>query len=327
MAGTVLNSALARGFVSALRAEYLEGVEQGVGKFFEEVEPAEPAGAVMDVLEEMVRRATMKAETIKMVAVKLGLDALAAEPGKAAAAKLAGKSAAVAAKDRALKAQGITLPRPKAPPKAQPKAPPKAPTAAAMELEMHLHEIPCRNEYEISMATMVGTVLSFAYDGGANPGTRRTAVFIQHETLNGGAAGFRAEHDGKPKKYNLAKCSGMQSACTSDSDGAAATAQLFATGDATGVMEHVKPELLLGTPVGDTAFAETELSEFVEVECAVEPTQAAAVAACAAALPAPLATLASMGFDVTSARVLDAIIASDGDMQAAVLSLIQEGSA
>ena len=319
MAGTVLNSALARGFVSALRAEYLEGVEQGVGKFFEEVEPAEPAGAVMDVLEEMVRRATMKAETIKMVAVKLGLDALAAEPGKAAAAKLAGKSAAVAAKDRALKAQGITLPRPK--------APPKAPTAAAMELEMHLHEIPCRNEYEISMATLAGTVLSFAYDGGANPGTRRTAVFIQHETLNGGAAGFRAEHDGKPKKYNLAKCSGMQSACTSDSDGAAATAQLFATGDATGVMEHVKPELLLGTPVGDTAFAETELSEFVEVECAVEPTQAAAVAACAAALPAPLATLASMGFDVTSARVLDAIIASDGDMQAAVLSLIQEGSA
>lgn len=63
------------------------------------------------------------------------------------------------------------------------------------------------------------TMLSFVYNGGSNPGTRRTVAFIGPHELRSGAPGFRATHDDRPKTYELAKCSGMQLVATdSDSD-------------------------------------------------------------------------------------------------------------
>ena len=55
------------------------------------------------------------------------------------------------------------------------------------------------------------TMLSFVYSGGSNPGTRRTVTFIEPHQLRSGAQGFCAEHDDRPKTYELAKCSARQS--------------------------------------------------------------------------------------------------------------------
>ena len=62
------------------------------------------------------------------------------------------------------------------------------------------------------------TMLSFVYSGGSRPGTRRVVQFIEPHQLRSGAQGFRAEHEGRPKTYELAKCSGMQLAADGGSD-------------------------------------------------------------------------------------------------------------
>ena len=71
----------------------------------------------------------------------------------------------------------------------------------------------------LSANAQAGTMLSFVYEGGRNPGTRRTVSFIEPHQLRSGAQGFRAEHEGRPKSYECSRCSGMQLAdAASDSD-------------------------------------------------------------------------------------------------------------
>ena len=54
------------------------------------------------------------------------------------------------------------------------------------------------------------THISFAYNGGSSPGTRRTVRFIEPHQLRSGMQGFRADHEGVAKLYQLSKCSGMR---------------------------------------------------------------------------------------------------------------------
>ena len=56
-----------------------------------------------------------------------------------------------------------------------------------------------------------GTMLSFVYNGGSNPGTRRTVEFVEMDgLLRDGTQGFRALHDRIAKLYSVDKCCGMQ---------------------------------------------------------------------------------------------------------------------
>lgn len=59
--------------------------------------------------------------------------------------------------------------------------------------------------------------ISFVYNGGSRPGTRRTVTFIGPHELRSGAPGFRANHDGRHKTYEIAKCVDF-AAIDSDSD-------------------------------------------------------------------------------------------------------------
>ena len=64
---------------------------------------------------------------------------------------------------------------------------------------------------DINLAqTAEGTRLSFAYAGGSNPGSHRTVEFLDLNEMKDGSCGFRAYHDAKPKKYELALCSEMR---------------------------------------------------------------------------------------------------------------------
>ena len=55
-----------------------------------------------------------------------------------------------------------------------------------------------------------GDYLSFVYNGGSDPGTRRTVQFERMHELKHGRAGFRAIHAGRPKLYRLALCEDMR---------------------------------------------------------------------------------------------------------------------
>ena len=62
------------------------------------------------------------------------------------------------------------------------------------------------------------THISFVYNGGSRPGTRRSVVFSAMHELRSGAQGFRASDDGVAKTYELAKCSGMRFLMPDDAD-------------------------------------------------------------------------------------------------------------
>jgi hypothetical protein len=87
--GAMMNGALARGFVAALTAEYVHGVEAGVGKYLDQIDLAESAQDVLAPLEELVRASSDPALVIEQIATKLGVQDMADRPAGAGEAPAA----------------------------------------------------------------------------------------------------------------------------------------------------------------------------------------------------------------------------------------------